>query len=250
MNLTENDLCGRTGEVYAAALGVFRERSFADLDHAAVAGQSATEPRALARRWPRPADLLVDALVEEILPPPRDPGDRGLRTELIELTSVLAGEYARHGDLIVALLARLPHDPELNDVFRARILLPRLDCARKIFSRSILRAELRPDADPNLIFSVVPAIMTYRTMVGDPAPDRAFAEHVVDTVLLPLLLRLAQQAQAPVRERHLDALPPRQGQPVRLDPVAEHHERVRLRHERQAVVRGERALGELGARRG
>ncbi len=53
----------------------------------------------------------------------------------------------------------------------------------------MLREQLRPDADPRLILSLVPALMTYRTLVHDPVPDPGAAERLVDLIMLPLLLR-------------------------------------------------------------
>jgi hypothetical protein len=194
MSLTETnvqDPCRgpEVGEIYAAALGVFRAQSFPVFTHGPVAELSRTDEDDLRRRWPRPAELLVEALVHGILSTPDDPGDRGLRAELLEVTVHMATEFALHGDLLVALMSRLPLDRELNQVFRERIVLPRTEIAKKIFGRAMLRGELRPDADHRLVFSIIPALMTYRAMLRDPGPDPAVAEHLLDTLILPMLLR-------------------------------------------------------------
>ncbi|GAA3240543.1 TetR-like C-terminal domain-containing protein [Actinocorallia longicatena] len=189
MSLTETTLSDPgAGEIYAAALRVFRDQAFPRFTHEHVAELSGAREDELRCRWPRPADLLVDALAHGILVNPEDPGDRGLRLELLEVTIHMATEFALHGDLLVALMSRLPLDEELNQVFRERIVLPRTEIARKIFGRAMLRGEMRPDADPRLVFSVLPALMTYRAMIRDPAPDPAVAEHLVDTLILPHLL--------------------------------------------------------------
>lgn len=191
MSLTETKVAEpAVGEIYAAALGVFREQNFPPFTHSRVAELSGADEARLFQRWPRPAELLVEALAHGILTTPDDPGDRGLRAELLEVTIHLAREFALHGDLLVALMSRLPLDEELNQVFRERIILPRTEVARKIFGRAMLRGEIRPDADPRLIFSIVPALMTYRAMLRDPAPDPMAAEHLIDTLVLPHLLRL------------------------------------------------------------
>ncbi|GAB3672305.1 TetR/AcrR family transcriptional regulator [Actinocorallia lasiicapitis] len=179
----------KVGQIYAAALGAFREQRFPGLTHGAVADLGRVDEEELRRRWPRPAELLVEALVDGVLTNPDDPGDKGLRAELLEVTVHMATEFALHGDLLVALMSRLPHDEELNQVFRERVVLPRTEVAKKIFGRAMLRGELRPDADPRLVFSIVPALMTYRAMLRDPAPDPAVAEHLVDALILPRLLR-------------------------------------------------------------
>lgn len=49
-----------------------------------------------------------------------------------------------------------------------------------------LRAELLFVAT-RLVLSLVPALLTYRVLLRDPAPDEQLAERLVDAVLLPLL---------------------------------------------------------------
>lgn len=193
MNLTDPDF--RAGElsekhyaIYEAVLSTFKERTFRELTHLEVAARSGTDPNALLVRWPEIADLLVDAMVGNLFPLPPDPGDRGLRIELIDVIDRLVREFSLHGDVLVAVMSQLQSNPELDRAFRERFLLPRLAAAKKIFGRAMLRGELRPGADPRLIFSLAPALMSYRAMVRDPAPDPSIAEHLVDTLMLPLLL--------------------------------------------------------------
>jgi AcrR family transcriptional regulator len=193
MNLTDpafraSELSQQNYAIYEAVLSTFKERTFQGLTHLEVAARSGTDPGTLLLRWPEIADLLIDALVELLFPLPPDPGDRGLRCELIDAIDRLVREFSLNGDVLVAVMSQLQSNPELDRAFRERFLLPRLACAKKIFGRAMLRGELRPGADPRLIFSLVPALMSYRAMVRDPAPDPSIAEHLVDTLMLPLLL--------------------------------------------------------------
>jgi AcrR family transcriptional regulator len=177
--------------VYEAVLSIFKERAFLRLTHMEVAARSGTDPGALLLRWPEIADLLIEAMVETLFPIPEDPGDRGLRSELIDVIDRLVREFSLNGDILVAVMSQLQHNPELDRAFRERFLLPRIECTKKIFGRAMLRGELRPGADPRLVFSLVPALMSYRAMLRDPAPDPSIAEHLVDTLMLPLLLNSA-----------------------------------------------------------
>ncbi|MEO5876732.1 MAG: TetR-like C-terminal domain-containing protein [Streptosporangiaceae bacterium] len=189
MNLTKSDTTLQYEAVHEAVLSVFAERTYRGLTHMEVAARSGTDAGALLLRWPELADLLVDALIMAVFPSPEDPGDRGLRSELIEITDQIAREFSVHGEVLVAVLSQLQANPELDRAFRERFLRPRVECAKKVFGRAMLRGELRPGADPHLVFSVVPSLLAYRTMVRDPAPDPSIAEHLVDTLMLPLLLR-------------------------------------------------------------
>lgn len=188
MTLTESDLSRRLGEIHAATLGVFRDASDRRPTHEEIAALADVDCEALRRHRPGLDELLVEALAS-LLPPPEDPGDLGgLRAELHPLVAHLAREYAEHGELLVRVMAGLPSSPALDRAFRQRVLYPRVECVRHIFGRAVLRGELRPDADPRLIFSLVPALLSYRTMLRDPAPDPSLTDRLLDTVLLPLLL--------------------------------------------------------------
>jgi hypothetical protein len=188
VNLTESDLSRRLDEIHAATLGVFRDVSDRRPTHEEIAALADVDGEALRRRWPVTDELLVEALAS-LLPPPEDPGDLGgLRAELRPLVVHLAREYSEHGEILVQVMARLPSSPDLDRAFRRLILYPRVECMRHIFGRAVLRGELRPGADPRLVFSLVPSLLAYRTMLRDPAPDPSLADRLLDTVLLPLLI--------------------------------------------------------------
>ncbi len=55
-----------------------------------------------------------------------------------------------------------------------------------IVSRAEARGELPPGADPKLILEVAPGVALFHQISGEPL-DAAFAEHLVDRVLIPLL---------------------------------------------------------------
>jgi AcrR family transcriptional regulator len=179
----------RTDEIFEAVLGILAERSYQELDHSAVSERTGVDPELLRCRWPNRAELAVDALVGVLGEVSPEPADEGLRAELLKVAERMAGEYAAHGDVLVGMMTELRRDPDLDQAFRERFLLPRLDCARKVFGRAMLRGELRPEADPRLVLSIVPALLAYRVMLRDPAPDDKLAERVVDAVLMPLLAR-------------------------------------------------------------
>ncbi|GAA2731974.1 TetR-like C-terminal domain-containing protein [Actinocorallia aurantiaca] len=188
MTLTESDLSRRLDDIHAATLGVFRDVSDRGPDHEEIAALADVDGEALRRRWPGLDDLLVESLAA-LLPAPEDPGDLGLRAELRVLIEHLAREHAEHGEILVRMMALLSTNPDLDRAFRLQIIYPRVECVRRVFGRAVLRGELRPDADPGLVFSLVPSLLSYRTMLRDPAPDPALTDRLLDTVVLPLLLR-------------------------------------------------------------
>ncbi|MDX6742986.1 TetR-like C-terminal domain-containing protein [Actinocorallia sp. A-T 12471] len=173
------------GRIYAAVIEAFRADP--DLTHEAVAERAGTSLPALRLRWPAISELLLEALVEGCFPTPRDPGDLGLRDELVTFVSSLVREQALHGDLVAALAARLPVDPDLNRAYRRLVIMPRNEVAKRILGRAVLRGEVDPDVDVDLVFSAVPAYLGYRTVLLDPISDPGAAERLTDRLLLPLL---------------------------------------------------------------
>ncbi|MCD0450734.1 TetR/AcrR family transcriptional regulator C-terminal ligand-binding domain-containing protein [Actinocorallia sp. API 0066] len=175
------------GRIYAAVIDVFREAQ--DVTHETVAERAGVSLPALRLRWPAAADLAMEALVAGCFPTPPDPGDLGLREELIVIISRLLSEQILHRDLVQALAARLPVDPELNRAYRRQVILPRNEVGRRILGRAVLRGEVDPEVDPDLVFSVVPAYLAYRTVLLDPVSDPGAAARLADALVLPLLRR-------------------------------------------------------------
>ncbi|MGI8336166.1 TetR-like C-terminal domain-containing protein [Actinomadura scrupuli] len=178
------------GDVFETALALLSERSYREFTHQEVGERAEADVRLVQERWPRPADLIMDALLDAIGPVPSEPPDEGsLRVELVYVTTWMAREFAAHGDLLVRIMSQLRDNPELDQAFRERFLAPRIECGRKVLGRAMLRGDLRPEVDPRMMLRLVPALMTYRVLLRDPMPDAQLAELLVDTVLLPLLVR-------------------------------------------------------------
>jgi hypothetical protein len=178
------------GSVFETALAVLSERPYGEITHQEIAERAEADVRLLRQRWPRPADLIMDAFVDAVGPPPHEPPDEGsLREELLYMAAWMAREFAAHGDGLVRILSQLRDHPELDQAYRERFLTPRLECARRVFGRAMLRGDLRPEVDPRMILRLVPALLTHRVLLRDPMADAQLTALLVDTVLLPLLVR-------------------------------------------------------------
>lgn len=175
--------------IFKAAAAAFLDRPYAEFCHEAVAERVGVDAEELRRRWPDKACLIVDVICDAAGPMIERPGGgQSLRSELITVTAAVTELFWRHGELMLTTLQRMREHPDLDRAFRERYLLPRLECARRVFGTAVLRQQIRPGADMQLVLSLVPAVMTYRSLLRDPAPDPRMAEHLVDALLLPLLL--------------------------------------------------------------
>jgi hypothetical protein len=178
------------GDVFGTTLALLSERSYREFTRQEVGERAEVDVRLVLERWSRPVDLIMDALLDAVGPAPAEPPEgSSLRSELVHVTTRMAGEFAEHGDILVRILSQLRDHPELDQAFRERFLAPRLECARKIMGRAMLRGDLRPEVDPRMLLRLVPALMTHRVLLRDPMPDAKLAELLVDTVLLPLMIR-------------------------------------------------------------
>jgi hypothetical protein len=180
----------KTGDVFETALALLSERPYAEFTHQEVGERAEVDLRLVLERWPRPADLIMDALLDAVGPmPDKPPDESSLRVELLYVATWMAREFATYGDCLVRIMSQLRDHPELEQAFRERYLTPRTEFTRKLLGRAMLRGDLRPEVDPRLILRLVPALMTHRVLLRDPMPDAQLAELLVDTVLLPLLVR-------------------------------------------------------------
>jgi hypothetical protein len=87
--------------------------------------------------------------------------------------------------LAAGLTHRLRTDPELAAIFREHVIDAERDRWRLVLSRAAARGELRGPAT-HLFADVGPSLIHGRMTVGEPLDD-AFAEELVDHVLLPIL---------------------------------------------------------------
>jgi AcrR family transcriptional regulator len=139
------------------------------------------------RRWSGKAELVVDALTFEkiaaCIP------DTGTLEGDLNALACRASEIDTQLDLsvMVGLVSALPHDEELRDVFRERLVEPHVATLTVIFRRAELRGEIEPVEDLGTITSILPALVMHRLLVTGTLPDQTFIEHIIRGVILPLV---------------------------------------------------------------
>jgi len=132
---------------------------------------------------------VITAVRRHSAPPPQPaPGTGSLREDLLAaleaMRSSLAGQDTA---LLLGLMTAMRHDQELAAVVREQVI----DNKREVFgaavARAVTRGELPAGADHTLLAEISSAMLLSRQLVTGGPLDAAFAQELVDDVLLPLL---------------------------------------------------------------
>lgn len=192
----------RRGEVleraiFEATMVELDQVGYGRLTMEGVAARARTGKAALYRRWPCKSDLVVDAL-SHLLPSPDDLPDHGdVRADLLDtLGRIQATINSPTGCVIRALVADAERDEAFATVVHERVLLPRKRMLIALLRRGADRGQVRPEAATPLVAEIGPSMLVQRYLtLGPPVPDE-YVLSVVDSVIMPLLVRREGPAPA------------------------------------------------------
>jgi AcrR family transcriptional regulator len=179
----------REEAILRATLELLAEAGYDQLTIDGVAARAHCSKATIYRRWQGKAELVTAAVRRHSAPPPEPaPGTGSLREDLLAsleaMRSSLAGQDTA---LILGLMTAMRHDRELAAMVREQVL----DTKREVFgaavARAVARGELPAGADHTLLAEISSAMLLSRLLVTGEPLDAAFAQQLVDDVLLPLL---------------------------------------------------------------
>jgi AcrR family transcriptional regulator len=172
----------------AADLKLLAEIGYDRLTIDAIAARAGAGKATIYRRWSGKAELVVDALTcEKVLRPTPNTGSlRGDLTALAQRTS--RSESKMDTQVMIGLVSALPHDAELREVFRERLVGSHVATLTEIFDRAVLRGEILPVKNFEIVISIIPALVLHSLLTRGEIPDKRYIEMVVDDVILPLVL--------------------------------------------------------------
>lgn len=189
----------REDEILEATVRVLADVGYDRLTMDQVAAEAHASKATLYRRWADKASLVVDAVSRAKGLPEADPPDTGsLRDDLLSVFCGPAGLTERLPMSVLAgLMTALHTDEELSVAWRERFLAPRMAVAVSIFARARDRGEIAPDADLEVLQTVLPSMCAFRqTVLGRPV-DAAFVASVIDQIVLPAAVQPAVRTTAP-----------------------------------------------------
>lgn len=177
----------REREILEAALASLVELGYDRLTFDAVAATAKASKATLYRRWPGKVDLVVDALQLMLgVEADRYPDTGSLRGDLIAQACAKGGlSDDRLIGVFASLLNALHRDPELHDAITNRLIGPKMAISRRVFEAARRRGEIGPDADLQLLASLLPAISIHEAMLTGSHPSQERLVTLVDSVVLP-----------------------------------------------------------------
>jgi AcrR family transcriptional regulator len=169
-----------------AALELLAEIGYDRLTIDAVAARARASKTTIYRRWSGKAELVVDALHRQKGSQPV-PDTGSLRGDLEAIAHGWASTDSHFdAQCVIGLITALAHDGELRQVFREQLIDPGRTGLKQVFERALIRGEVDPDRDLDLLVSVLPALAMQHLLTFGEIPDANFAEQVINEVILPL----------------------------------------------------------------
>ena len=178
----------RDSVIRAAILRLLADVGYGALTMDAVASEAGVGKATIYRRWRTKQDLVVDTISDlnraEATPPDTGSLEGDLRLMLRSLVSVITGPT---GAATLSLLSTVPHQPALAEAFRDGPLAVWRHAFEQIWARAEQRGEVRPGVAGSVPAETTSALLVQRWLLTGEPVDEAYADEVLDTVVLPLV---------------------------------------------------------------
>jgi AcrR family transcriptional regulator len=176
----------RENAISEAAISLVQEVGYERCTVEAIAHKAGVSKATIYRRWKNKQEVIANAISCHAFSqtPSIDTGN--LRDDLVELllakVKVLKGP---DGAVIASVMSAAKMDPELAKAIPHSVRDGEIQVHEVILERAIMRGEISPNANLELLAEITPAIMTYRIFMSQQPVNRKFIEALVDDVLIP-----------------------------------------------------------------
>ena len=179
--------------ILRATIELLPEVGYLDVSVAEVARRAGVSKPTIYRRWARKSQLVVEALVTQMLPANDNPTGSAAE-ELLALTEQLISTLTLTplGRVLPGLVAEMAADAELAHSYRDLIIEPNRTRWRAAVERGIERGELVGDTDVELVLNALAGPLYFSLLItGDPIDDN-YARAAVDLILARYGMAAAQ----------------------------------------------------------
>jgi AcrR family transcriptional regulator len=178
----------RDGVIRAAILRLLADVGYGALTMDAVASEAGVGKATIYRRWRTKQDLVVDTISDlnraGSATPDTGSVESDLREMMHQMVAIITGPT---GAATLSLLSTMPHQPALAEAFREGPLAIWRDSYAVIWQRAEERGEVRPGLSRSVVAETTSALMVQRWLLTGEPVDDAYADEVLETVVLPLV---------------------------------------------------------------
>jgi AcrR family transcriptional regulator len=178
----------RDGVIRAAILRLLADVGYGALTMDAVASEAGVGKATIYRRWRTKQDLVVDTISDlnraGSVTPDTGSVEGDLREMMHQMVAIISGPT---GAATLSLLSTMPHQPALAEAFREGPLAVWRDSYDVIWQRAEERGEVRPGLSRSTVAETTSALMVQRWLLTGEPVDDAYADEVLETVVLPLV---------------------------------------------------------------
>ena len=200
LDLAENPVASKLGrpmdvsrdaDILDAALDILAEEGYERMTVDMVAARAKAGKATLYRRWPSKVELVIDAVAcmkNSAIDYDNVPDTGTLRGDLIAMIKPLSiHDSQKKLKVMAGLVSLIARNPELADVAREAIVLPRVRLNQIILRRAIERGEIPADIDIDLVSKISMSMVSYRTLMLQEVVDRDYLISIIDKVILPVV---------------------------------------------------------------
>jgi AcrR family transcriptional regulator len=178
----------RDGVIRAAILRLLADVGYGALTMDAVASEAGVGKATIYRRWRTKQDLVVDTISDlnraEATPPDTGSVETDLREMMHQMVAIIAGPT---GAATLSLLSTMPHQPALAEAFRQGPMAVWRQAYDDIWQRAEERGEVRAGLRRSTVAETTSALMVQRWLLTGEPVDDAYADEVLETIVLPLV---------------------------------------------------------------
>jgi AcrR family transcriptional regulator len=182
----------REQAILDAALELLMEVGYDRLSMDALAERAHAGKATIYRHWSGKAQVVAEAVHRmkgdgEQVP---FPSTGSLRGDLVAaLDQIACSSSDVDAAIIAGVMSAMRCDAELAELVRTQVLDAKKGEFNEIIERAVRRGELPQGGSAELVEEVISALLINRLVIRGLPLDEAFATHVVDDIVLPLLHR-------------------------------------------------------------
>lgn len=158
----------------------------------AIAHRAGTGKAVLYRRWPNARALIIDAIVDtmESMQLPTEESSGSLREDFCSIGRALATFLdSPRGAVLRELFAEASREPRMLAELDLRYRVPEAARIDRLIDQAMRRGEISAGPVDPLVIQILPATILHQWLMLGQAPPGPVVEHIVDTMVMPLLQR-------------------------------------------------------------